>query len=1194
MADLLLDYKLNSLSVSNKDGSFPITFANATVVPGPGVTPIGQFDQALDFGSTGKGAVDVSALKVDTSRFTLRVLFQAKGPVVARQNLIESNWLPFSLYLLPGKAAGEVVLVSSVATKAHGWNGPTTKFITTQLKQGIWYRVDLVYDNDTAGLFIDGEIVSVHAFPLGTIQLMSGKQLFVGSWVDGTRDHFGGLIAAIQWYTDIPAELESRLDESRSQAEWFTTYKYEAIKPKVNLGNPQSAPIFDTATQAYLQSYDAGAIMYHDGVGAAFEMHGAIYGFYKSWTGKASIGYLVSDEGNTTQSGGRKNIFSKGGIYWAPATGAIPVIGQIYLDYESMGESSAIGFPAKVQAGIAGGLEQEFQGGRMYLKNGTSSAFEVHGAILAKFLATGGVNKWGYPITNETSILKNGAVVGKFSEFENCTIYWSGSTGAFEVHGDIRKKYKDICGPIGELGFPVSDEGDIPGVAGAGRYNCFQNGSILWYGSFSSIIIARSFHVYLGRVNSKESEGFAMGQNDLYMRVTLDVDGTRVYNQRHPSSGDFSGQNIVDLNVNIPNHVLPNSPSRVVRFGMDIWESDSGAPFGEGDDHLGVYSHELNMANGWGLRENQGIFNSGAFSMINNISWSVKPDVDPASLTETQKFWGQNAYNRGTDQLSYAQYASAFRDVDSETEWWDLIDWLEKAFYELVVKGIAKGGNCFGMSLEAIYSRKDMGKFGLPIDRFDNWATVVNEFNIKQAYQVGAAPIWWFVGEFLSGNTHDPKAVFTETFREFSRGNHPVLCIAQNYDFSGAPHCILPVAWDSSSKPWKITICDPNYPQTLKVLTVDPDHNTFEYISSASRVYRGGEWSGGRLHYMPFCKVNTRPRTPIWDAIALLLAGTILILGEDAETTSITDLNGNDLNAFSEGATNQLKAVNHLDNYFVPAKGWGGTKGSISGEVLMRQQPASQFTAVTPSVGQSAAVHLALGDMMRTTAGNTLAVAMRDQATVLRSIQDRRAHFVVNDAATMAKLTPAAQDLIRKIATAPNSTDFRHNTRGLRNGSFAYAAKQVLSEFRVQSDIQSGEQHAMQVNDFGSSKSIVSLRTDRSKLTTVQIANQLGVKNDQLKITIENLPVEARKELLLNIRPGMGGFDLLTANQPATVTVTCDAIIDGKKITRKFGMPLEGGIRLKTSQLLSDTSINVSRIDKLFGSVTGSRKLKIT
>ena len=59
------------------------------------------------------------------------------------------------------------------------------------------------------------------------------------------------------------------------------------------------------------------------------------------------------------------------------------------------------------------------------------------------------------------------------------------------------------------------------------------------------------------------------------------------------------------------------------------------------------------------------------------------------------------------------------------------------------------------------------------------------------------------------------------------------MCIAQNYDFSGAPHCILPVGWNDTVKPWQILIRDPNF-QTMtpadppRVSNVDPDNNTYQ------------------------------------------------------------------------------------------------------------------------------------------------------------------------------------------------------------------------------------------------------------------------------------------------------------------------------------------------------------------------------
>ena len=1225
MADMLLDYQLNKLAVANPDGTFPITFTGCTVVPGPGVTPLGQFDNALDFGSAGKGSVALTGLKIDPKRFAIRVVFQAKA-VTARQNLVECNRLPFSLFLVPGAKSGEINLNATVSPQAHGWAGATTRF-GEPLKPGVWYTADLVYDNDTVGVFVDGEIVSVHAFPQGNIALFPGNQLFIGSWVDGARNHFEGSIAAVRWFVDIPPELESRLDEHRSDPEWFTSYKYEQIKPRLNLGSPKSAPAYDAGSESYVQPYDAGTIMYHDGTGVAFELHGDINRFYQSYSAKSSLGYLVSDEGNTTHAGGRKNIFSKGGIYWSPATGAIPVLGQIYLDYEHFGESSLIGFPTQQAHAVTGGLEQVFQGARMYHRTGATNAFEVHGAILDKFLATGGVATWGYPITNETDLKRDGAVIGKFSEFEGCTIYWSPGTGAFEVHGDIRAKYKSIGGPIGSLGLPISDEGTIPGAPGAARYSCFQNGSILWYGSWDSIVVARPFRIYLGRIDSKESEGAFMGQNDLYVRVTVKQGAALIYNQRHPPSGDMGGHNVVDFNINIPNVIVPNAPGKTVTFGVDVWESDGGAPFGGGDDHLGVYSHELNMANAWGLRENQGIFNSGSFSKINSITWSVKPDVNPATLTEPEKFWGVT--NQGTNQISKPQYAAAFRDVDSDPEWWDPTDWLEAAFYELVVKGIAKGGNCFGMSLESIYARKDMSIYSLPTNRFTNWDTVVNEFNIKHCYQVGAGPIWWFVGEFITGNTHDPKEVFQSTRAAASTGNHPVVCIAQNYDFSGHPHCILPVAWDSNSKPWRMTICDPNWPGTTKQITVNPDDNTFEYVSSSDRKYSGGAWSGGRFHYMPFCLVNSRPRTPIWDAILLLLAGTILILGDDSETVSLTDRNGNDLDAFGSRATDELRASRHLDSFFVQAKGWGADrpavradrlgvgvhvaqphlpelnalavglaqkpprgKGMTPGELYMRREPHTRFRPTTTTAGTAATTHLAVGTLLGTSRLQPVMNEARAQPTVLRSIQNRSVHHVINDAATMAKLTPALQDMLKEVAFATGVADFKQTIRGLRNGSFGYALKRGLTEVRIVSDQQTGELHTVGASDLGSSKSVVSLTSSRSKQATVQLAHKLGVERDDLKIRLEGVPVQAGKPLAINSRPGLGGLDIVGSAE-ANASLVVEATINGKRIVRRSALPMSGGVRVKVSQVLSDAVVNVSRIEHVFGPVTASQVIRM-
>jgi hypothetical protein len=69
---------------------------------------------------------------------------------------------------------------------------------------------------------------------------------------------------------------------------------------------------------------------------------------------------------------------------------------------------------------------------------------------------------------------------GHRKRFQNADISYSPSTGAHEVHGDIRRKYGVRDGPDGALALPVTDETAAPD--GTGRYNHFSgNGSIYWH-----------------------------------------------------------------------------------------------------------------------------------------------------------------------------------------------------------------------------------------------------------------------------------------------------------------------------------------------------------------------------------------------------------------------------------------------------------------------------------------------------------------------------------------------------------------------------------------------------------------------------------------------------------------------------------------------------------------------------------------
>ena len=1124
----LIDFKIDSTTVANPDGTLQTSFTNATIVPGPGRTNLGQLTHALDLGTAGKAVCNLSSIQLNANQFCINIVFNATKPVLTRQNLAESNFLPFSIYLTKGATADKFNLVTSLKPKNHNWSGPDTMF-KNELALNRWYSISLVYDYDTAALFINDALISVHAFPQGTIDLMTGKQLFLGTWVNGIRDHFNGLLAAFQLYDGIPENLENQLDAKRNHAEWAITYKNEAFKKSFNIGERTRGIQFLPSISAYIQYYEQCAIMYHYNMGVAFEMHGAIYNAYKAMRNSSMLGYLVSDELNTTRANGKKSLFSKGGLYWSSASGVHSVFGQIYAEYENTGESKTWGFPTKAQKTVPGGFEQEFQSCRFYYREGAAKAHEVHGAILEKFLALGGVVKWGFPVSNESDIKRQSSIIGKFSEFETCTIYWKSGIGAFEVHGDIRAKYLSIKGPLSDLGFPTSDESNIPGVTGA-KANSFEQGSILWYGNYDSIIIAWPFNIRIGRLNTEEDEGWTMGQNDLYFKtILITQDGKELHRGKRPESGYWSDKNIVDVNYTIPVVITPNKISTKVSFYVDIWEHDDG--FGGSDQHMGKYIKELNLANAWGLRENNGIY-SPKFSKVKSMGWSIIPKINITTLTETEKWWGKLAGNRGTPKLTYDQYASAFKGVDSEPEIWDVTDWIEKAFFYSVVEGIAKGGNCFGMSLEGINSRKQRSIFSMPINKF-NWAELKNEFNIKQAYQVGADPIWWFVGQFLTGNTHNPVDVFNETQREFNRGNNPVLCLSQNYDFSGKPHCLLPVKWDKSSRPWKMTINDPNSESdgatAGSILYVDPAKNTFSYSrNSTAAVYKGGRWDGGRMHYMPYSLLSGKQRLIVWELLLLLLSGTILILADDGETVSITDTDGNDLSANSKRANDLMKEGKSISPFFV---GFSGFESSISkGNILLRREDGLSATQQT----------------------------------------------------NISSADPA------KVANAFSGRNFIHTIKGKRNGKFNYMIKTGFNTIELESELNLNESHKIEVNNLGTNFCNLKLNSLRTKDVKLKIFSQLGANGDYQGLEIKNFRIGGSNDLEINIKQGIGGIEILNKGPNINLNVNIATRINKVDFNKNVMINLDKGIRVMPSSFMFDKVLQVRTIDKFHGKALGT------
>lgn len=97
----------------------------------------------------------------------------------------------------------------------------------------------------------------------------------------------------------------------------------------------------------------------------------------------------------------------------------------------------------------------------------------VDGDIYEKYVELGGpTGTLGLPLEAE----EQGPDDGEYQDFAGGTIYEAKEGEPHVVWGEIRKAWEDNGGAQGPLGYPVSDEKDIPG----GKQSDFTGGTITW------------------------------------------------------------------------------------------------------------------------------------------------------------------------------------------------------------------------------------------------------------------------------------------------------------------------------------------------------------------------------------------------------------------------------------------------------------------------------------------------------------------------------------------------------------------------------------------------------------------------------------------------------------------------------------------------------------------------------------------
>jgi N-acetyl-anhydromuramyl-L-alanine amidase AmpD len=185
--------------------------------------------------------------------------------------------------------------------------------------------------------------------------------------------------------------------------------------------------------------------------------------------------------------GGGVNCHTDPGPYWdwnyymSLVNNGYTVGGAIAVRYNQLGGANGIlGPPITNELTCPDGVGKynHFQNGGSIYWTPSTGAWEVYGSIRAKWEQLGWeTGVCGYPTTGETSTPDG---IGRYNHFsKGASIYWTQSTGAHEVGGAIHSKWEQLGWETGVCGYPLIDETGCPD--GVGRYNHFSKGSSIYW-----------------------------------------------------------------------------------------------------------------------------------------------------------------------------------------------------------------------------------------------------------------------------------------------------------------------------------------------------------------------------------------------------------------------------------------------------------------------------------------------------------------------------------------------------------------------------------------------------------------------------------------------------------------------------------------------------------------------------------------
>ncbi|WP_164860685.1 GH25 family lysozyme [Rhodococcus sp. X156] len=332
-----------------------------------------------------------------------------------------------------------------------------------------------VLDLEDSGGLTPPELVAWARTWLETITSLTGRTPIIYTYPYFWRSAMANSTAFTKyplWIADYNGASAPKTPLPGGWTSWtFWQYTDRGTIPGVSTGVDISHFCCDSGTLASLSNGGVGGKQSVGAPSAILAHHQALGGTRSYLGATTSSEYAVP--------GGRAQNFAGGVVYWSASTGARAVRGAILEQYLALGgPSSPLGLPVTDELSTADGAGRYnnfASGGALYWSPKTG-AREVRGDIDKKWGAlTWEAGPHGYPVTNELGTPDG---KGRYNHFQQGSIYWTATTGAQSIRGDIKQKWAALSWEAGVLGYPTTDELGTPD--GRGRYNHLQGGSIYW------------------------------------------------------------------------------------------------------------------------------------------------------------------------------------------------------------------------------------------------------------------------------------------------------------------------------------------------------------------------------------------------------------------------------------------------------------------------------------------------------------------------------------------------------------------------------------------------------------------------------------------------------------------------------------------------------------------------------------------